>query len=59
MMKTPTRQEQATNYELWTEYVDASGIYTKKKFYSMTVEEKVRIIESIFGPEKPKEDAAE
>ena len=48
-MKTPTRQEQATDYEFWSTYVDPSGVYTEEKFSSMTVEEKLKIIESVFG----------
>ena len=48
-MKTPTRQEQAMDYGFWTEYVDPEGIYTEEKFSSMTVEEKLEIIESVFG----------
>ena len=48
-MSTPTRLQQATNYEFWTEYVDPEGVYTEEKFSSMTVEEKLEIIKSVFG----------
>jgi len=58
-MKTPTLHEMVTRYEIWAEYVDPAAIIKEKQFKKMSVEEKVRIIESVFGPEKPKEDAAE
>ena len=48
-MSTPTPYQQATDYEFWSTYVDPSGVYTEEKFSSMTVEEKLKIIESIFG----------
>jgi hypothetical protein len=39
--------------------VDPAAVVEEENFEKMSVEEKVRIIESIFGPEKPEEDAAE
>ena len=58
-MKTPTIQEMASNFQVWVEYVDPAAVVEEEKFEEMSVEEKVRIIESVFGPEKPEEDAAE
>jgi hypothetical protein len=58
MMK-PTLHEMVTRYDIWAEYVDPAAVVEEEKFEKMSVEEKVRIIESIFGPEKPEEDAAE
>ena len=48
-MSTPTPYQQATDYEFWSTYVDPKGIYTEEQFRSMTVEEKLEIIKSVFG----------
>ena len=58
-MRTPTIKEMASNFQVWAEYVDPAAVVEEKKFEEMSVEEKVQIIESVFGPEKPEEDAAE
>ena len=51
----PTLHEMVTRYDIWAEYVDPAGIVKEKQFEKMTVAEKVRIVESVFGPEKPEE----
>ena len=58
-MKTPTLHEMVTKYNVWGEYVDPAAIVKEKDFKKMSVAEKVRIVESVFGPEKPEEDAEE
>ena len=55
MMKTPTLHEMVTRYDIWAEYVDPAAVVEEEEFGRMSVEEKVRIIESVFGPEKPEE----
>jgi hypothetical protein len=55
MMK-PTLHEMVTRYDIWAEYVDPAAIIKEKQFKKMTVAEKVRIVESVFGPEKPEEE---
>jgi hypothetical protein len=45
----PTYFEQATNFRLWSEYVDPSGHLTESEFNEMTVAEKISIIEGCFG----------
>ena len=51
----PTLHEMVTRYDIWAEYVDPAAIIKEKQFKKMTVAEKVRIVESVFGPEKPEE----
>ena len=51
----PTRNEMASNFQVWAEYVDPAAVVKEKQFEKMTVAEKVKIIESVFGPEKPEE----
>jgi len=56
MMK-PTLHEMVTKYDVWSTYVDPAGIVKERDFKKMSVAEKVKIVESVFGPEKPEEDA--
>ena len=58
-MSTPTIKEMASNFQVWAEYVDPAAVVEEEEFEKMSVEEKVRIIESVFGPEEPEEDATE
>lgn len=58
-MKPTTRQEMVTRYEVWGEYVDPAAVVEEEEFEKMSVEEKVRIIESVFGPETTPEEETE
>jgi hypothetical protein len=41
----------ANSFELWGEYVDPDGLDSKEQFESMTIDDKIEIIEGCFGPE--------
>jgi hypothetical protein len=46
-----THNEIAENFELWGQYVDPDGIDTREAFEAMSVPEKVKMIETMFGGE--------
>ena len=43
------REQQITDYDAWTEYVDPQGVITEDQFCRMTPSEKMEIIEAVFG----------
>jgi hypothetical protein len=48
-MKSPTYAEIAQNYTPWEKYADPYGIDSQEKFNQLTVEEKIGILEDLFG----------
>lgn len=47
-MITPTNEQIATNWKLWMEYADPSGVDTQEWFDATTVDEKLKILDSMF-----------
>ena len=43
------REQQITDYDAWTEYVDPQGIVSEEQFHKMTPSEKLALIETVFG----------
>lgn len=50
-MTKPTRQQIASDYRLWCEYVDADGVYTEQEFYCLPMESRLAFMDECFGPE--------
>ena len=50
-----SRYELATDYKLWSEYIMPAYMMSQKKFYAMTVTEKIKIMEDLFDPKGPDE----
>lgn len=50
-MKQATYTEIATDWALWTEYVDADGTMTREEFDALTIEQKVALQVEAFGAE--------
>lgn len=48
----PTREQIASDFSLWMEYVDPSGIDTEESFDAMSIERKIEIQNECFGPEE-------
>ena len=46
-----TREQMATDYNAWTEYVDPQGVVTEKQFRRTSTAKKLQIIEKVFGKE--------
>lgn len=55
-MSKRTYEETARNFELWAEYVDPHATMTKEEFERMSVAEKVKTQEDIWGPEDDEDD---
>jgi hypothetical protein len=51
MTRTYTYAEIASNYRLWMEYVDPSGIDTPEAWEAMEMERRLEIIAACFGEE--------
>ena len=51
-MNAHTNTEIATNYALWTEYVDAGGVMSEDEFDAMSTEQKLALIEAAFGADQ-------
>jgi len=47
--RRPTRDEIATDWELWTEYVDPAGVMTHEDWLAMTPAERVALQNELFG----------
>ena len=43
------REQQITDYDAWTEYVDPQGVIAEEQFHKMTPSEKTALIETVFG----------
>lgn len=52
MAKNYTYYQIATDWKLWTEYVDPHATMTRQDFDDMTVEEKVAMQVYLYGQEK-------
>ena len=54
------REQQITDYDAWTEYVDPQGVITDEQFHKMGVIEKLTIIQIVFGADNSADaDAAD
>lgn len=51
------REQQITDYDAWTEYVDPQGIVSEEQFHMMTPSEKLALIETVFGADAEWADA--
>jgi hypothetical protein len=50
-MNHPTNEQIASDYELWGEYVDPQNTMTEEQFNALTIDEKLRMIASIWTEE--------
>lgn len=55
---TYTYAELASEYDLWMEYVDPSGLDSEEAFEAMSMETKLKLIEGCFGPEVAEPETA-
>ena len=46
----------ARDFSLWGEYADPHGIMSEEDFDSMTVEEKIELLQKLFGNEEVEEE---
>ncbi len=53
------REQQITDYDAWTEYVDPQGVIAEDEFHKMNPSEKMEIIEAVFGADAADADAAD
>jgi hypothetical protein len=51
--KQTRNREIASDWNLWREYIDPSGVMTREEFDAMTIEERVASIEGCFPPDAP------
>ena len=49
---THTHKELATDWDLWSDYVDPNATMTIDEFRAMTIDERIALIEETFGPDK-------
>ena len=49
----------ALNFSLWCTYVDPYATTTEEAFKSMTIEQKIALLQKLFGPEVQEEEEAE
>lgn len=52
MTTIPTRNQIARDWNLWAEYVDPSAAMTREEFEAMTIDERVALQETVFGPDE-------
>ena len=55
-MKSPTNKQIAKSWKLWQEYADIDGDDSKQEFNKMTQNEKVEILNDMFGFEEDEEE---
>jgi 5'-deoxynucleotidase YfbR-like HD superfamily hydrolase len=50
-----TNRQIAESFQLWQEYIDPMATMTEEQFDALTVEERERMIEEMFGPDEDDE----
>ena len=53
------REQQITDYDAWTEYVDPQGVIAEEQFHTMTPSEKLALIETVFGADADADNSAD
>lgn len=58
-MKKPSYADVAESFSLWCDYVDPMATMTKEEFDAMTIDQKVKMQEDIWGEEETEEEEEE
>lgn len=58
MTYSPALDEIAASWSLWQEYADPEGVYTRREFDALPLDEKLAMLRAAF-PERPIKDAAD
>ena len=53
MTITYTNEQIAASWDLWREYIDPDATISRAEFDAASIDERLRLIEHIFGPEVP------